>query len=190
VRVIVERSLGLETILGSFCAPSWVKVSLGDFAPVDLAGIPNLLYRAIELPGKPPPFASSTSPDPQGGHSVAYQFFDKGTGGKLLVAPDVAAVNRELDEALSSSDAILFDGTFWSPDELAKVRTGAKEAADMGHLTIRDGSLDLLARLSARKKIYIHINNTNPVLAPDSKERAAVEKRGLIVGEDGLEFEL
>lgn len=188
-RAIAERSLGLQTILGCFCAPYWVNVRFGDFVPVDLASIPNLLYRAIELPGKPPPFATSST-NLQGGHSVAYQFQDRRTGGKLLVAPDVAGMNREFEAALGSSEAILFDGTFWSADELARVRPGAKPAADMGHLTIRDGSLPLLARLPARRKIYIHINNTNPILDPNSPERAAVEAGGLVVGEDGFEFEL
>ncbi|HZR16472.1 MAG TPA: MBL fold metallo-hydrolase [Verrucomicrobiae bacterium] len=190
VRAIAQQVLGLQSVLECFCAPRWVAANFEDFVPIDSRLSPALLYRTIELPGKPPPFASSPVSTTQGGHSVAYQFLDQRTGRKLLVAPDVAAVNRGLDEALSGSDAVLFDGTFWSADELAKVRTGAKEAADMGHLTVRDGSLDLLARLSARKKIYIHINNTNPILAANSEERAAVENRGLIVGEDGLEFEL
>jgi pyrroloquinoline quinone biosynthesis protein B len=36
----------------------------------------------------------------------------------------------------------------------------------------------------------IHINNTNPILMGGSPERRAVEAAGLIVGWDGLEFEL
>jgi pyrroloquinoline quinone biosynthesis protein B len=60
----------------------------------------------------------------------------------------------------------------------------------MGHVTIRDCSLGLLGRLRAKRKIYIHINNTNPILASDSRERAAVEAAGIMVGSDGFEFEL
>ena len=66
----------------------------------------------------------------------------------------------------------------------------ARTAGDMGHLTIRDGSLALLSGLRAQRKIYIHINNTNPVLSPGSPERAAVAAAGMEVGYDGLEFEL
>jgi pyrroloquinoline quinone biosynthesis protein B len=106
------------------------------------------------------------------------------------VAPDVSAITGELQDALEHSEAILFDGTFWSNDELAKVRPGARPALEMGHLTIKDHSLDLLARLPARRKIYIHINNTNPILALGSPERAAIEAAGLTAGWDGLEFEL
>jgi pyrroloquinoline quinone biosynthesis protein B len=191
VRTVAHEALGLQTVLGCFCAPHWVEPSLGQFVTLNpQAASHHLLYRAIELTGRAPPFATPPGPAAQSGHSVAYQFQDQRTGGKLLVAPDVASINSELEEALGSSDAILFDGTFWSADELAQVRPGAKLAGDMGHLTVRDGSLSLLAQLPARKKIYIHINNTNPILAPDSAERAAVEAGGILVGEDGLEFEL
>ena len=191
VRAVAQQVLGLETVLDCFCAARWVEPSRGPFVSLDPnAPDHDLQYRAILLPGKPPPFAAAAAAGAQFAHSVAYQFLDPRTGGKLLVAPDVAAVNRELEIALSGSDAVLFDGTFWSADELARIRPGAKPAAEMGHLTVRDGSLDLLARLPARKKIYIHINNTNPILAAGSAERLAVETRGIVVGEDGLEFEL
>jgi len=148
----------------------------------------SLLYRAIVLPGTPPPFAKDAAST--GAHSLAFQFLDQRTGGRLIVAPDVAAVNPGLLEALTTSDAILFDGTFWSADELGVVKPKAQKAADMGHVTIQDCSLELLANLAAPKKIYIHINNTNPILAPGSREQAAVQAAGIIVGSDGLEFEL
>jgi pyrroloquinoline quinone biosynthesis protein B len=108
----------------------------------------------------------------------------------LLVAPDAGALTPQLLEALAGSDAVLFDGTFWSGEELSAVRPDAPTAEEMGHVTIKDCSLDLLRKLPARHKIYIHINNTNPVLSPDSAERAAVEAAGIVVGADGLEFEL
>jgi pyrroloquinoline quinone biosynthesis protein B len=60
----------------------------------------------------------------------------------------------------------------------------------MGHLPIRDASLEVLRRLGASRKIFIHINNTNPILAMDSAERAAVESAGITVGEDSMEFTL
>jgi pyrroloquinoline quinone biosynthesis protein B len=121
---------------------------------------------------------------------VAYQFMDERTGGRLLVAPDIGALNDQLLEALSSSDAVLCDGTFWSGDELSQVKPLAPKAGEMGHITIGDCSLKLLARLPAQHKIYIHINNTNPILAINSPERIAVESAGIMVGTDGFEFEL
>jgi pyrroloquinoline quinone biosynthesis protein B len=91
---------------------------------------------------------------------------------------------------MSTADAVLFDGTFWSNDEFQAVTGKARTAEDMGHLTIKDGSLKVLRDLKARHKIYLHINNTNPILNPASAERAEVEGAGLVVGHDGLEFEL
>ncbi len=191
VRTAVEEELGLESILGCFCAPRWEQQMFGDFVPLgktDADSSSDLWYRAIALSGKPPPFARGTCSE--SGNSVAYQFMDGRTRKRLLVAPDVAAVNGALQEALQDSDAVLFDGTFWSPDELTAIKPGAKPAGEMGHLTIRDSSLELLSGLGASKKIYIHINNTNPILSPDSAERLTVERAGILVGADGMEFQL
>ena len=145
-------------------------------------------FRAIGLPGKPPKFAKEIGSD--GGHSVAYQLVDARTGRKLLVAPDIAGLNEALQTAMVESDAVLFDGTFWSGDELERVKDRAASAAEMGHVTIKDCSLPLLSGLPAARKVYMHINNTNPILTPGSPERAAVEAAGIVVGFDGLEFEL
>ncbi len=147
-----------------------------------------LSYRAIVLPGSDPPFAKSSSRP--GAHSVAYQFLDARTGGRLLVAPDVARINAPLQEAMEESDAVIFDGTFWSADELARVKRGAVTARKMGHVPIQKGSLNLLAKLRARRKIYIHINNTNPVLARQSPQRSQVEASGIMIGQDGYAFEV
>ena len=191
VQAIAERCLGMETVLNSFCGSCWHEPVFGNPAPVTFPkGTPHgLQYRAIELGGKAPRFASSFGMgDP--GQSVAYEFLDNRTDSRLVVAPDVAQANGELLDALKAADIVLFDGTFWSADELQNVRAGAPAAAEMGHMTIRDGSLKLLQHLRAKAKVYIHINNTNPILAADSPERATVEAAGIVVGQDGLEFEL
>jgi pyrroloquinoline quinone biosynthesis protein B len=189
VRTTAEESLGLETVLNSFCGCHWHDLVYTDFEALDNpdGGEPTLSYRAIELPGAAPRFARKAE---KRGQSVAYQFRDNRTRGLLLVAPDVSVITDDLRQALGSSDAVLFDGTFWSAQELGKVRAGAPAASDMGHVTIEDCSLKLLSGLPARIKIYIHINNTNPILATASHERAAVEAGGITVGTDGLEFEL
>jgi pyrroloquinoline quinone biosynthesis protein B len=190
VRDTLAECLGLPAILDAFCGVDWHEPPQADFA--QLAGLDgaegSLLYRAIELPGGPPVFARGKRPD--GVHSVAYCIMDQKTGGRLLVAPDVGGWNDALAEAMRESDAVLFDGTFWSADELLRVKAKARTAAEMGHVTIRDHSLALLGNLPAEHKIYIHINNTNPVLSPGSPERAAVTAAGIVVGYDGLEIEI
>ena len=190
VRRTLEQSLGLTQVLSAFCGIVWHEPPANNFAPLVTRAdtTSNLLYRSIPLPGTPPPFNQIAAGKET--HSVAYQFYDARTNRRLLIAPDVAGITDSLLNALKESDAVLLDGTFWSADELTTVRPGARSAADMGHVTIRDGTLDLLAGLAARHKVYIHINNTNPVLAPGSPERAAVEAAGIVVGYDGFEFEL
>jgi pyrroloquinoline quinone biosynthesis protein B len=189
VRSTLEHSLGLENILDAMCGSVWHEPPMRQFDRLASGSSgKNLSYRGIELPGRPPRFASKRSA--AGAHSIAYEFRDDKTGGRLVVAPDVSGVNPALRKALLEADAVLFDGTFWSSDELSAVKQDAPAAEEMGHLTIKDASLPLLAGLKARKKIYIHVNNTNPILALGSAERAEVEAAGVAVGYDGLEFEL
>src|SRR5437764_1178052 len=82
---------------------------------------------------------------------------------------------------------LLFDGTFWSENEMQQSGAGNLSASSMGHLPISGerGSLNVLARLNAKHRIYTHINNTNPILFEDSPERAAVVAAGCAVGWDG-----
>jgi pyrroloquinoline quinone biosynthesis protein B len=84
----------------------------------------------------------------------------------------------------------MFDGTFWSDAELGQVRPGARSAREMNHLPINHGSFDLLRQSPARRKIYTHINNTNPILMPGSHERAQVEQTGIEIARDGMEIVL
>lgn len=187
VRQVLDARLNLTGLLDAFCGVSWQEPAFEEFAPLT-PGRNSILCRAIALPGGAPPFAGRE--DAGGPHSVAYQFMDSRTGRRLLVAPDVASLNSRLRQALSESDIILFDGTFWSGEELGQIKRGAPQASEMGHLTIKDCSLQLLRELKAREKVLIHINNTNPVLAPGSPERAGVEAAGVRIGFDGQAFEL
>ena len=186
----LERDLGLVDILAPSCRIEHYEPPTESAAPLPTRDekSPTLHFRAIPLSSKPPPFAQGESRE--GVQSVAYEITDDTTKGRLVVAPDVAAVTPELQRAMESADAVLFDGTFWSNHEFEEITGRKRTADDMGHLTIRDGSLDLLRKTKARHKIYFHINNTNPILRADSAERLEVERAGVTVGQDGLELEL
>ncbi len=158
----------LDRTLARFCGIEWGKVS-SDFQRLN----GNIAFRTIELP-----------------KSIAFQFRDEASGRLALVAPAVSELTRELSEASANSDVILFDGTFWSDHELVAVRPGARSARQMNHLPISDGSLDFLRQSPARRKIYTHINNTNPILMPGSPERAKLEQAGIEIARDGLEIVL
>ena len=123
-------------------------------------------------------------------HSVVFQFRRDASGATALFAPSVGELTGQLRDAVQDSDVVFFDGTFWSDSELVKVRPGARSARQMNHLPISNGSLDFLRQSRARRKIYTHINNTNPILMPGSRERAQVEQTGIEIARDGLEIVL
>ena len=95
--------------------------------------------------------------------------------------------------ARAAPTAVFFDGTFWSSDELPALGLGTKRAEEMAHLPVGGpgGSLAQLADVTAgAAPVYIHINNTNPLLRDDSPERAAVVAAGWEIAEDGMEVRL
>jgi pyrroloquinoline quinone biosynthesis protein B len=158
----------IDTVLQPFGGIEWRTIS-GEFR--SLAS--GIAFRAIPLE-----------------KSVAFQFRDEISGASVLLAPAVGQITDELRQAMNEASVILFDGTFWNNDELRAVRPNARSAREMNHLPISEGSLELLRQAPARRKIYTHINNTNPILAPRSPERLAVEQAGVEIAHDGLEINL
>jgi pyrroloquinoline quinone biosynthesis protein B len=156
----------LELLLHPFGGSTW-RTASGDFNSLSN----GLAFRAIELH-----------------KSNAFQLRDEVSGRAALVAPVVGELTAELRDAVNTSDLILFDGTFWNDDELRAVRRDARSAREMNHLPISDSSLALLRHSPARRKIYMHINNTNPILMPSSCERALVQQAGIEIACDGLEI--
>jgi pyrroloquinoline quinone biosynthesis protein B len=186
VRETLCGALHLDTLLGPYCGIEWRELP-AMLTPLHIQGVPgDLAYRAIPLPGDAPRYAHGTIS--RGGQSVALEFVDEKRSVRLLVAPDVAEITPELQSALETADVVFFDGTFWSGDELRRMDPSARTASEMGHLPISGGSLDVLRGISARHRIYTHINNTNPIFSPGTPERAGVEAAGITVGEDGMEF--
>jgi pyrroloquinoline quinone biosynthesis protein B len=102
-----------------------------------------------------------------------------------------AAVTDELRARLRADDTLFFDGTLWQDDEMITAGTGTKTGARMGHISVSgpDGSIAAFAGVEARK-IFIHINNTNPILCDDSEEAAFVRGAGWEIAYDGMEINL
>ena len=166
--------------------------------PLDLAGSTALVYRdgcpagltvtAFMVPGDPPRFATHELP----GHTVGLLVRDDATGGVCAFVPGCGGLDPGLLDRLAGADLVLFDGTFWTDDELIGLGIGERTARQMDHLPVSgpDGSLERLAGLPGRHKVYTHINNTNPMLIEDSPQRQLVERLGLAVGADGMRFTL
>jgi len=95
-----------------------------------------------------------------------------------------------VDALVRGADVVFLDGTFWSEDELVAGGLGRAYARDMAHVPIggEGGSLARLPSLGAARRVYTHVNNTNPVLRAGSAERAAVEGAGWELAFDGLEI--
>jgi len=111
--------------------------------------------------------------------------------GTTIAYVSAAAELGEVERHTDGLDALLLDGTFWSSDELSRPGLSKNRAEDMAHLPIGDrgGSLEQSSRLGARRRIYTHLNNTNPVLVENSPERRAVEGAGWEIAWDGMDFE-
>jgi pyrroloquinoline quinone biosynthesis protein B len=115
------------------------------------------------------------------------------SGSKSLVyMPGVPSIDASWFEHLENCDVLLFDGTFWTDDELIRVQGCGRTARQMGHMPISgpDGSLRMLGSLKRPRKIFIHVNNTNPILDEDSDEYHQVREAGWEVAQDGWEFDL
>lgn len=192
VRDVLEKDSAIGGVMKAFCGIKWIMPPrrLSPLLSAD-GSKSGLLYQAIELIGGPPRFSKCKASKPSG-HSVGYRIIDERTGGRLLFLPDVAATNSGLVDRLGECDLLLFDGTFWSENEMSQRGVGEIDAARMGHWPISgaDGSLSLLAHLPIRHKVYIHLNNTNPILIDTSPEYDAVTKAGVTVGRDGMIFKI
>ncbi len=111
---------------------------------------------------------------------------------RMVYTPGVANVTPDLSSRLRDADLAFFDGTLWVDDEMIRDGVGVKTGKRMGHMSVsgEDGTMAALRDLGIKRKVFIHINTTNPILLDDSKERAAVEKAGWEVAFDGMDITL
>ena len=113
------------------------------------------------------------------------------SGGRLLFAPVFAEINDELQEAIAAADVAFLDGTFFYDDEMIAAGLMDKRARHLGHLPLGgpDGTLAILGHISTRI-VFTHVNNSNPVLDPNSEEFAMLRTSGAAVAYDGMEITL
>lgn len=143
------------------------------------------------VPGKLPLYLEGQSPelDAESPANVGIEL--QRDGARIVFVPGAASVTDAMRERFARADVVLFDGTLFADDEMIRLGTGEKTGRRMGHMPIdgEGGSLKMLSGLQTRR-IYIHINNTNPILIDGSTERKKVEAAGWDVAEDGMEIAL
>ncbi|MNK79881.1 Coenzyme PQQ synthesis protein B [compost metagenome] len=189
----LSGSLPLLRTLDSYCGVTWHPLSLepGGGAWHDIAG---LRLQAVPVPGKAPPYSPRRQTEARS-ENAAVLIEDPATGKRVLYAPGLAQVGEAERRSLDACDCVLVDGTFWTEDEMVAAGLGKKHAADMGHLPQCDGPhgpgmLQALDACAARRKVLIHINNSNPILDEDGPQRAQLVRRGIEVAFDGMALEI
>ena len=149
----------------------------------------GLLCEAIFLSGRYPKYVKTEAPKLGALEASTGLFFESDSGKKLAYLPAISELTDGLLEKIDGVDLLLFDGTFWSDDELIRVQGSGETAHQMGHIPIEE-SLRLLRDLRVKRKMFIHINNTNPILNDSSGEHRAVRQSGWEVAEDNWRLEL
>jgi pyrroloquinoline quinone biosynthesis protein B len=196
-RGFTERNVLYRTLERFEGQATWRRLEIGREIELTVDGRSSgLAIRAVAAPGKAPIHLEgleglSTKGDEE---NIGLVITEQRAAKRTTVAYFSAAggVTSAVREAASGADCLFFDGTFWSETELVDLGLGGKRAADMAHVPIggADGSLRALADVAARRRVFIHVNNTNPILREDSPEAAAVRAAGWEVAEDGMEIEL
>ncbi|KPF67628.1 hypothetical protein IP69_13110 [Bosea sp. AAP35] len=151
-----------------------------------------IAMRLFVVPGKAPLYLEDSNPVTESEAGETAGLSVAGPHARLVYIPGCAALTDSVRHHAESADIILFDGTLFDDDEMRRSGLGEKTGRRMGHMPMTGpgGSLDWLASLPASRKIYTHINNSNPVLIEGSRERALVQSAGVEIAHDGLEIAL
>lgn len=153
--------------------------------------VPGLEARLFAVPGKVPLFMEGENPDTQleGEQTVGVELSTRRH--RAYYIPGCAIVRDDLKARIAGADVLFFDGTLFSDDEMISSGAGVKTGQRMGHISMSgpDGSLAALGDIAVARKIYVHINNTNPVWRNGS-ERRLVEDSGFEIAFDGKEVAL
>ncbi len=114
---------------------------------------------------------------------------ESASGKRVAYVPAVGSLSDALLGKIQHANLLLFDGTFWSDDELQRVQGSGETAHQMGHIPVEE-SLRLLKSIKVERKMFVHLNNTNPILNEASPEHKAVRQAGWEVAEDNWQLEL
>lgn len=154
-----------------------------------VTGVTATLYA---VPGKVPLYLEGATVETQleGEQTVGVHLTDGSSDAHYI--PGCAALTPALRARLQGSDLVMFDGTLWQDDEMVTAGLSQKTGARMGHMSMSGatGSMAGFSNLEVAQKVFVHMNNTNPVLRPTSAQRAEAQSEGWAIGHDGMEISL
>jgi pyrroloquinoline quinone biosynthesis protein B len=181
----------LFNILGHYCGVNWHQLPTAPGNGFKVVGADELSFTAVPLKSKAPPYSPHRD-NPHEGDNIGMRVVDQRSGKVLFYAPGLGEIEPHLKPFLEEADCLLVDGTFWTDDEMIRLGISKKHARDIGHLpqSGTGGMMDVLRPLKAKRKILIHINNTNPILDEDSAERRQFADAGIEVAYDGMDIQL
>lgn len=169
----------------------------GEFEVCDADGRgTGVRIESFAVPGKVALYMEASRPDADfasdSGDTTGIRIAGSKGGGSVYYIPGCARIDAALRSRLSGAACLLFDGTVFTDDEMITAGVGTKTGARMGHIAMSGpkGSIAGLKDVKVGRRIFVHINNTNPVLDENSAEHAAVRAAGWEVAHDGMEIEL
>ncbi|MFL1455285.1 pyrroloquinoline quinone biosynthesis protein PqqB [Marinobacter sp. GN3S48] len=170
---------------------SWREIPATESESFTILCAPSLRLTAIPLLSNAPPY-SPRRDNPHPGDNIGVFLEDTRTGQTVLYAPGLGEPDERILNWMRKADVLMVDGTVWHDDEMIRQEVGTKTGQDMGHLAQSGpgGMIEVLDTMPARRKILIHINNTNPILDENSAERAELLRHGIEVAWDGMHVEV
>jgi pyrroloquinoline quinone biosynthesis protein B len=164
---------------------SWVEIEAGVSF---VLGTSDIVCTPFAMAGELPFYARELGPGEPRHASVGLLL--EGHGTRIAYTPAVPAITDSLRTIYSGCETIFVDGTFWSDEELSETHAGAPRAQDIGHVPMsgKDGTIALLSDTLVPQRVFVHLNNTNPVLDPRSAACNAVVEAGWKIGQDGWEI--
>jgi pyrroloquinoline quinone biosynthesis protein B len=159
------------------------------------SGPSGLAMRAFSVPGKVPLYLETEGQDPglsEAGDAIGLELIDNAEGKSFFFIPGCAMLTEALRRRLHHGALVFFDGTLWCDDEMIRMGVGDKTGRRMGHISMSgaEGAIAAFADLDVGRRVFIHINNSNPVLLEDSPERREAELAGWEIAYDGMEVRL
>jgi len=156
----------------------------------------GIFVEAFPVPGKVALYLEDASAGSNFGtqpeDTVGLRIATRDNGSQCFYVPGCAALTDDLAGRLAGAPLVLFDGTLWRDDEMIVAGVGTKTGRRMGHMSVSgaDGTMAAFAKLGVKRKVFVHMNNSNPILLADSPERAAIAAAGWEAAHDGMEIVL